>query len=100
MERNHCDHFGLLIDTILACFDPDVIMSLQRSFGPKQPKVCEEMSKIDFQDSGCGGHRGFSTGSFSYFVSTKHPNAHHQVSTQLDYSRDAQNMTTFSHINV
>ena len=27
----------------------------------------KEMSKIDFQDGGCGGHLGFSIGSFSYF---------------------------------
>ena len=35
------------------------------------------MSKTDFQDGGCDGHLGFSIGSFSYFVSHKHPNAHH-----------------------
>ena len=37
------------------------------SFGPKRPKVWEEMSKFDFQDGGCGGHLGCSIGSFSYF---------------------------------
>ena len=60
------------------------------------------MSKIDFQDGGCGGHLGFSIGSFSYFVSHKHPNAHHQVLIQLDYRGDVQNMISqhFSHINV
>ena len=52
------------------------------------------MLKIDFQDGGCGGHRGFSIGSFSYFVSTKHHNAHHQVSIQLDYRRYVQNMNS------
>ena len=59
------------------------------------------MSKIDFQDSSCGGHLGFSIGSFGYFVSHKRPNAHHQVSIQLDY-RDIQNINFqhFSHINV
>ena len=59
------------------------------------------MLKIDFQDGGCGGHLGFSIGSFSYFVFHKHPNAHHQFSIQLDY-RDVQNMNSqhFSHINV
>ena len=36
----------------------------------------------------------FSIGSFSYFVSHKHPNAHHQVSIQLDYSGDVQNMNS------
>ena len=59
------------------------------------------MLKIDFQDGGCGRHLGFSIGSFSYFVFHKRPNAHHQVSIQLDY-RDVQNMNSqhFSHINV
>ena len=58
------------------------------------------MSEIDFQDGGCGGHLEFSIGSFSYFVSTRHPkstrhpNAHHQVSIQLDYRGDVQNMNS------
>ena len=51
------------------------------------------MSKIDFQDGGCGGHLGYSTDPFSYFVSHKRPNARHQVSIQLDY-RDVQNMNS------
>ena len=60
------------------------------------------MLKIDFHDGDCGGHLGFSITSFSYFVSHKRPNAHHQVSIQLDYRGDAQNMNSqhFSHINV
>ena len=68
----------------------------------KRPKVWEEMSKIDFQDGGCDGHLGFSIGSFSYFVSTRCPNAHHQVSVQLDYRGDVQNMNSqhFSYINI
>ena len=58
------------------------------------------MLKIDFHDGGCGGHLGFSIGSFSYFVSHKRPNAHHQVS--MDNRGDVQNMNSqhFSHINV
>ena len=52
------------------------------------------MSKIDFQDGGCGGHLGFSIGSFNYFVSQKRPNAHHQVSIQLGYRGDVQNMNS------
>ena len=64
------------------------------SFGSKRPKVWEETSKIDFQDGGCGGHLGFSIGSFSYFVSTRRPNAHHQVSIRLDYRGDVQNMNS------
>ena len=72
------------------------------SFGSKQPKVWEEMLKIDFYNGGCDGHLGFSFGLFSYFVSTKHPNAHHQVSIQLDYKGDVEivNSQDFSHINV
>ena len=60
------------------------------------------MLKTDFQDSSCGGHLGFSISSFSYFVSHKCPNAHHQVLSQLDYRGDVQNMNFrhFSHINV
>ena len=56
--------------------------------------VREEMSKIDFQDGICGGHLGFSISSFSYFVSHKRPNAHHQVLIQLDYRGDVQNMNS------
>ena len=26
MEKNHCSHPGFSIDTILACFDPEVIL--------------------------------------------------------------------------
>ena len=53
------------------------------------------MSKIDFQDGGCGAWPSdFSIGSFSYFVSHKRANAHHQVSIQLDYRGDVQNMNS------
>ena len=52
-------------------FDPEIILLLQSKFGSKRPNVWEEMSKIDFQDGGCGGHLGFSISSFSYFVSTR-----------------------------
>ena len=39
--------------------------------------------------------------SFRYFVSFRHPNAHHQVSIQLDYTGDVQNKNSqhFSHVN-
>ena len=64
--------------------------------------VWEEMSKYDVQHEDCGGHLWFSIGSFTYFVSQKLPNAHHQVSIQLDYKGAVQNMNSqhFSHINV
>ena len=58
------------------------------SYGSKRPKVWEETSKINFQDGSCGDHLGFSIGSFSYFVSTRCPNAHHQVMIQMDYRGD------------
>ena len=49
------------------------------------PKVWEEMSKIDFQDSCCGGHLGFSMGSLILAILCL-PDAPHQVSTQLYHS--------------
>ena len=52
------------------------------------------MSIIDFQDGGSGGHLGFSIGSFSYFVSTRCPNAHYQVLIQQEYRGDVQNMNS------
>ena len=58
------------------------------------------MLKIHFQDGGCGGHLGFSIGSFTYFVFHKRPNAHHQVSIEVDYIGAVQNSQHFSHINV
>ena len=57
MEQTHCGHFGFLTDTVLACFDPEVILLLKSKFRLK--------AKIDFQDDSCGGHLGFSIGSFS-----------------------------------
>ena len=36
----------------------------------------------------------FSIGLFSYFVSHKRTNAHNQVSIQLDYRGDVQNMNS------
>ena len=44
----------------------------------------------------------FPIGSFSYFVSHKRANAHHKVSTQLDYRGDVKNMNSqhfFFHTN-
>ena len=56
MEWNHCGHLRILINKILARFD---LVATER-FGSKRPKVWEKMSKIDFQNGGCGGHLGFS----------------------------------------
>ena len=98
MEQNHCGHLGFSIDIILACFDPEVIL-LQKQVLAQSDLRFEKRSN---QDGGCDGHLGFSIGSFCYFVSHKGPNAHHQVSIQLDYRGDVQNMNSqhFSHINV
>ena len=52
------------------------------------------MSKIDFLDGGCGGHLGFSIGLYSYFCLISTLYTHHQVSIQLDYREDVQNMTS------
>ena len=98
MDWNHCGHLGIPINNFRSfrscCY--------RASFGSKRPKAWEEMSKTDFQDGCCGGHLGFSIGSFSNFVSTRCPNVHDQVSFQLDYREDVQNMNSqhFSHINV
>ena len=51
------------------------ILLLQSKFRLKATKSLGRDVKIDFQDGGCGGHLGFSIGSFSYFVSTRCPNA-------------------------
>ena len=91
-----CSSGGLLVQwsgTIVAILEFQSTNSLFRSccykasFGSKRPKVWEEMSKIDFQDGGCGGYLGFSIASFSYFVSTRCPNAHHQVSNSTGLYR-------------
>ena len=52
------DHLGFPIDTILAHFNPEVVLLLQSKFWLKLTKVWEEMPKIDFQHGGCGGHLG------------------------------------------
>ena len=52
------------------------------------------MSKIDFQMAAAVAILDFSIGSFSYFLSHKRANAHHQVSIQLDYRGDVQNMNS------
>ena len=98
MEWNHCGHLRILINKILAHFDSVAKGQVSAQNDQKFGKRCR---KLDFQNGSCGKHLGFSVGSFSYFVSTRGPNAHHQVSIQLDY-RDVQNMNSqhFSHINV
>ena len=93
MEQNHCGHLGFLIDTIIAGFDPEVILLLQSKFRLKAIKGLER------DDENWFSRRWlrrlfliFHVLSFSYFVSTRRPNAHHQVSIQLDYTGNVQNM--------
>ena len=91
MEWNHCGHLGIPINKILARFDPVATEQVSAQSDQKFGKRCR---RIHFQDGGCAGHFGFSIGSFSYFVSHYSPNAHHQVSVQLDYRGDIQNMNS------
>ena len=50
--------------------------------------------KLTFKMAAVVAILDFSIGSFSYFVSHKCTNAHHQVSIQLDYRGDIQNMNS------
>ena len=52
-------NLGFPIDTILAHFDPEVVMLLQSKFWLKLTKGLKRAVE-DFQDGGCGGHLGFS----------------------------------------
>ena len=96
--------FPIDIDTILAQLNP-VVLSLRHKFQLKSTKglgrdVENGFSRwrlwrpywIFYQDS------------FSYFVSTRHPDAPHQVSSQLDLSLQRRclkyEFSTFSYINV
>ena len=80
MEQDHCSHLGFPINTILASFYYEVILLLQSKFGLKATKDLGRDFENWSSNGGCGAHVGFSIGSFSYFVSTRCPNAHHQVS--------------------
>ena len=101
MEQNHCSHLGFPIDMILAGFDPEVIFLLQRKLGLKVTKGLERDVENWFSRWWLWWLPWiFIPLSFSCFVSTRGPNAHHQVSIQLDYTGDVQNMNSqyFSHI--
>ena len=58
--------------------------SYQVSFKSIGLLVQEKKRKIDFQDGGHSSHLGFPY--FTYFLSTSHPDASYQVSSQLDFS--------------
>ena len=48
MEWNHCGHLGFPIDTILASFDPEVILLLGGKFRLKETKGLGRDVEIDF----------------------------------------------------
>ena len=97
MEWNQCGCLGIPINKSLARFNPVVTEQVSAQSNQMFEKICR---KLIFKMA--TGHLGFSIGSFSYLVSTRRPNAHHQVSIQLDYTGNVQNMNSqhFSHINV
>ena len=73
-------HLGIWIDTILAIFDLQVTLMLPSKFGFRFRRRSEK----DFQDGGHGGHLGFPIGTIlAIFLSTFHPDASYQVSSQL-----------------
>ena len=80
MEQNHCGHLGFSFDTILACFDPEVILLLKEQVSAQSDlrfeKTCRKL--IFKMAAVVAGHLGCSIGTFSYFVSHKRPNAHHR----------------------
>ena len=51
------------MNTILAHFDPEVVLLLQSKFRLKSTKGLGKDVKSDFQDGGCDGYLGFSIGS-------------------------------------
>ena len=79
-------HLGFLINTILAHFDPEVVLLLQSKFRLKLTKDLGKDVENWFSRWRLWWQSWiFNWLSFSYFVSTRHPNAPHQVSTQLDH---------------
>ena len=47
MEQNHCGHLGFSFDTILACFDPEVILLLKEQVSAQSDlrfeKTCRKL---------------------------------------------------------
>ena len=60
MEQNHCSHSGFPINTILARFNPEVILLLKSKLRLKLTKGLGRDIENDFQDGSCGGHLEFS----------------------------------------
>ena len=100
MEHNHYGVLGFPTDTTLAGFDPEVIFLLQSKFRLKATKDLEK--RLIFKMVAVTAILDIRSAHLSYFVSTSGPNAHNQVSIQLDYTGDVQNINSqhFFHILV
>ena len=95
MEQNHCGYFGFPIDRIVAGFDPEVILLLRSKFRLKVTKRLERDIENWFARWWLWRLSWiFNLLNFSYLVSTRRSNAHHQDSSQLDYTGDVQNMNS------
>ena len=69
---------------ILAIFDLQVTLMLPSKFGVNWAFRFRRRSEKDVQDGGHGGHLGFPIGTIlAIFLSTFHPDASYQVSSQL-----------------
>ena len=49
MEQNHCGHLGFSIDTILACFDLEVILLLKSKFQLSDLRFEKRCRKLIFK---------------------------------------------------
>ena len=87
------EHLGFPIDTVLAQFDPEVVLLLQSKF---RLKLTKGLGKLIFNI--------VAVAVLAIFVSTRRPDAPHQVSTQFDHIRQSRcpkyEFSTVSHINV
>ena len=99
LDGCYSGHHGFPINAILTHFDPEVVLLLQSKFRLKSTKVLgRDVENWFLRWRLWWPSWILNRLSFSYFVSTRHPDAPHQLSTQLD----VQNMNSqhFSFINV
>ena len=76
---------GPAIQTVLAIFDLQVTPKLPNQVRVSWPFGSEEV-KNSFKDGHHGGHLGFRIGKILlFFLSTSHPDASYQVSSQLAF---------------
>ena len=75
-------HLGFPMGTILATFYLQVTPMLPTKFQSSGLSFQEKKRKIDFRD---GGHLGFQIGTSLAVLSTSHPDASYQVSSQLAF---------------